>query len=113
MSTRADCQCSSLDRQYSSGLSSRSRELRHENELTISDVAPNTVQCVQGWSVKPYYVRRLCAYCYYNSAVRHMASSLAVEWAKKGVRVNTLRCATPARWTTLNLTCMLAAPVTC
>lgn len=24
-------------------------------------------------------------------AVRHMASSLAVEWAKKGVRVNTLR----------------------
>jgi NAD(P)-dependent dehydrogenase (short-subunit alcohol dehydrogenase family) len=24
-------------------------------------------------------------------AVRHMASSLGVEWAKKGVRVNTLR----------------------
>ena len=24
-------------------------------------------------------------------AVRHMASSLAVEWAKKGVRVNALR----------------------
>ena len=25
------------------------------------------------------------------AAVRHMASSLAVEWAKKGVRVNVLR----------------------
>lgn len=28
-------------------------------------------------------------------AVKHMAASLAVEWAKDGVRVNSLRCASP------------------
>ena len=30
-------------------------------------------------------------YLFIRLAVKHMASSLAVEWAKKGVRVNVLR----------------------
>ena len=31
------------------------------------------------------------AYVLFSLAVRHLASSLAVEWAKKGIRVNSLR----------------------
>ena len=30
-------------------------------------------------------------YSWSRAAVKHMAASLGVEWAKKGVRVNTLR----------------------
>lgn len=58
--------------------------------------AADPLQCRQGWYVTPFHAlaplhkrhvltRGPCA------AVKHMAASLGVEWAKKGVRVNTLR----------------------
>ena len=47
---------------------------------------------------------------HYHLAVRHMASSLAVEWAKKGVRVNVLRQACRYLPATLMLMHLSASP---
>jgi len=55
------------------------------------DTAANALQCIQSGQVDAVLHKRGRDDVLGVVAVRHMASSLAVEWAKKGVRVNTLR----------------------
>ena len=53
--------------------------------------APDAVQRVKSRYVAAASHSSARGSCASRAAVRHMAFSLAVEWAKKGVRVNCLR----------------------
>lgn len=54
------------------------------------DSASNALQCLQ--SRLDHQDSQVWTYDLQFSAVKHMAASLAVEWAKNGIRVNALRC---------------------
>ena len=80
--------------------------------------AADAVQLGESWCVPRVDVFLLCRVLKTLAAVKHMAASLAVEWAKKGVRVNCLRyvpstcCVIPAKPVT-DATLCPAAPATC
>lgn len=66
--------------------------------------AANAIQRIESWCASILYLLGIMTFTSYI-AVRHMAASLAVEWAKNGVRVNSLRWDEgPVRFTTLLLT---------